>query len=467
MIHTHKFGGVVGMALIAIACILALFATMPDAHASIAGALVGGGFGMPQLMAAAGAFGSFAGGRSMLMDRYGEKDGGGGGGDTADVKKQLDRILDEVKEFRGKAEDEMRKSGSLTQETKGRVDELLVKQGELNARLGEIEKKQADLETRGGAGGEKKDKSYGDQLIESDAFKTYVKDGSRGKLRLELKAVTSAAAGGLLRPLYETEPVALPRRRLTVRSLLNVVPISTSSVDYPKQSTRTNNAAPVAESAAKPYSDYAWTNATAPVRTLAHLAKLTRQAVDDAPRLAGEVDSEMRYGLNLVEEAQLLNGSGTGQNLNGIVTQATAYAAPITIPGTPTRLDILRLAMLQASLALYPADGIVLNEADWAAIELTKDSTGAYLFANPQGQIEPRLWGLPVVATPAMTLDSFLVGSFKFGATLYDRMAIEVLISSENADDFEKNLLTMRAEERIALAVKRPGSFITGDLTPA
>jgi HK97 family phage major capsid protein len=61
-----------------------------------------------------------------------------------------------------------------------------------------------------------------------------------------------------------------------------------------------------------------------------------------------------------------------------------------------------------------------------------------------------------------MALGAFLVGSFRFGATLYDRMGIEVLLSSENADDFEKNLLTMRAEQRLALAVKRPASFISG-----
>jgi HK97 family phage major capsid protein len=77
--------------------------------------------------------------------------------------------------------------------------------------------------------------------------------------------------------------------------------------------------------------------------------------------------------------------------------------------------------------------------------------------------VEARLWGLPVVDTPAMAVDSFLVGAFRFGATLYDRMGVEILISTENADDFEKNLATMRAEERIALAVKRPASFVVGD----
>lgn len=374
------------------------------------------------------------------------------------MEKGLAKVSDQVKEWGEKAIAEAQKSGELSKKTREAVDEVLIKHNELAAEVRDMEKKMVE---RKGSEPERQ-KSLGEQLVESDTFKRYVENGKQGSMKLELKAVTSANAGALIRPLYETEPVSLPKRRFTIRDLLPVVPIQTSSVDYPKQSTRTNNAAPVAESAAKPYSDYVWTNATAPVRTIAHLAKLTRQAMDDAPRLVGEVDSEMRYGLGLVEEAQILNGNGTGQNLSGIMTQATAYAAPITI-ASPTSIDMLRLAMLQASLALYPATGIVLNEADWARIELTKTTDGAYLFANPQGTVEARLWGLPVVPTPAMAIDAFLVGNFQVGATLYDRMGVEVLISTENADDFEKNLATMRAEERLALAVKRPAAFIAGD----
>lgn len=373
------------------------------------------------------------------------------------VQAALAKISDQVRENGEKALAEAGKYGDLSQKTKDVVDELLIKHNGLQAEVRELEQKAA---LRGNE--PERQKSFGEQVVESDAFKNFKAGGARGNFSVEVKAVTSAAAGALIRPLYETEVVSIPRQRMTVRDLLPVVPITTSSVDYPKQLTRTNLAAPVAESAVKPYSDYAWTNATAPVRTIAHLAKLARQAMDDAPRLVAEVDSEMRYGLGLVEEAQILNGNGVGQNLNGIVTQATAYAAPIAVP-SPTSIDMIRLAMLQAALALYPADGIVLNEADWAFIELIKTTDGAYLFANPQGQVQPRLWGLPVVATPAMTIDKFLVGSFRFGATLYDRMGVEVLISTENVDDFEKNLATMRAEERIALAVKRPASFIYGD----
>lgn len=376
----------------------------------------------------------------------------------AEAKAALDKVTDQVKEWGEKAVAEAAKSGTLAQKTREMVDETLIKFNEITAEVRDLEKK---MVARPGPA-DQRQKSYGEQIVESDTFKRYLENGKQGSMKLDLKAVTSTAAGALIRPLYETDIVGLPKRRFTIRDLLPVAPIATSSVDYPKQLSRTNNAATVAEAAAKPYSDYAWSNATAPVRTIAHLAKLTRQAMDDAPRLVAEVDAEMRYGLALVEEAQILNGNGTGQNLSGIVTQATAYAAPITL-ASPTSIDMLRLAMLQGALALYPATGIVLSQADWARIELTKTTDGAYLFASPQGTVENRMWGLPVVDTPAMDIDKFLVGNFQIGATLYDRMGVEVLISTENADDFEKNLATMRCEERLALAVKRPAAFIYGD----
>lgn len=378
--------------------------------------------------------------------------------DAIETKAALDKVTDQVKEWGEKAVAEAAKSGQLSQKTREAVDQHLIKFNELQAEVRDLEKKSI---TRPGPA-EMRQKSFGEQMVESDSFKRFIENGKQGSMKIELKAVTSVAAGALIRPLYETEPVSLPRRQFTIRDLMPVVPITTSSVDFPRQASRTNNATVVAEAAAKPYSDYAWTNATAPVRTIAHLAKLTRQAMDDAPRLIAEVDAEMRYGLALVEEAQILNGNGTGQNLSGIVTQATAYAAPIAVP-TPTSLDMLRLAMLQGALALYPATGVVLSQQDWARIQLAKTTDGAYLFANPQGTVESRIWGLPVVDTPAMEIDKFLVGNFQIGATLYDRMGVEVLISTENVDDFEKNLATMRCEERLALAVKRPAAFVYGD----
>lgn len=371
---------------------------------------------------------------------------------------------DELGQMHTELKSKMSESNGPSKELKESVDKALIEFKGMRDNITELEQK---LAQRKGKDEPEEAKSWGQQIAESEGFKSFSEkggSGTRSSFRHEVKQVTSASAGGLIRQPYRDELVSLPRERRIMRDLMRVIPIQTSSVDYPVQTLRTNNAAPVAEGAAKPYSDYVWGSATVPVRTLAHLAKLTRQAIDDAPRLVGEVDSEMRYGLGLIEERQFLYGNGTGQNLAGIVPQASAFAKPVGFVDTAaTRIDVLRLAMLQVSLAMWPADGIVLNESDWALIELTKTTDGAYLFANPQGSVSPRMWGLPVVNTPAMDVGDFLVGAFQIGATVYDRMGVEVLISTENDKDFENNLATMRAEERVAIGVKRPNAFVTGE----
>ena len=133
----------------------------------------------------------------------------------------------------------------------------------------------------------------------------------------------------------------------------------------------------------------------------------------------------------------------------------------------PTGIDQLRLASLQATLALYPATGHVLHPMDWAAIELTKDTQSRYIFANPQGVATPTLWGLPVAQSLAMTAGHFLTGALKLAAQIFDRETANVLISTEDRDNFVKNMVTILSEERLVLAVYRPqalspGTFLTG-----
>ncbi|MDR0258514.1 MAG: phage major capsid protein, partial [Comamonas sp.] len=128
------------------------------------------------------------------------------------------------------------------------------------------------------------------------------------------------------------------------------------------------------------------------------------------------------------------------------------------------RIDRIRLAILQAILAEFPASGVVLHPSDWAAIELTKDDQGRYLIGRPQDGTPPRLWNLPVVETTAIVQNTFLTGAFSLGAQIFDRMAVEILISTENDKDFENNMVTIRAEERLALAMYRPEAFVTGQL---
>lgn len=393
------------------------------------------------------------------------------------MKTALDQIkaksadMDELaKEFKGKLTEKDGISTKLRED----LDTLLESVNGLKLSYTDLEQKAIDATTNV----HKEIKSWGQQIVESDAYEVLGKGGQKTSARFSVKQINTVAAGGtagsgLMRPSYhDGDLVRMPRTELTIEDLLPLINVDTSSIDFAKQTLRENNAAMVAEGAKKPYSNYKWESATAAVRTVAHLAKLTRQAVMNAPRLIGEVDSELRYGLGLVKETQYLYGNGTGQNLNGIMPQATAFALPAGIAAGDikfaNRADVLRLVMLNIQQRGGFVDGFVLNPVDWALLELTKDENGGYMFAQPQsGLTTPSMWKQPVVATPAMAQDDFLAGGFKFGATVYRQLGVEVLISTENDTDFEDNLATMRAEEMIALAVKRGWTFEKGKFSTA
>ena len=208
-------------------------------------------------------------------------------------------------------------------------------------------------------------------------------------------------------------------------------------------------AAPVAETALKPQSDLSFEMKTANVRTIAHWFKASKQVLDDVPQLQSYIDGRARYGLLYVEEQQLLAGDGTGQNLLGLIPQATAFNEALLGVGD-TKIDVIRRAILQVRVAEYRASGIVMSPGDWADIELVKDDSGRYIWSNPTVNNGQNLWGLPVVDTNSMPSGEFMVGAFNIAATVFDRETANVEVSTENEDDFVKNMVTIRAEERLA-----------------
>lgn len=316
-------------------------------------------------------------------------------------------------------------------------------------------------------GGETREQTWGEQFVQSDGLKAFADETNRpSRFRMDVKATitTGATSGGpAALPAYRDAVNPMAQRRLVVRDLLPVVQISTGAVEYPKQTLRTNAADTVAEGALKPESAYGWTMETVTPKVIAHWVPASRQILDDAPQLRDIIDTELLYGLGLKEEEQLLNGSGTGENLEGLVTAATAYVAPFDPAGTETMLDTLALAILQNALADEPADGIVIHPSDWMRMRLLKDADGKYLLGDPAAAVAPVLFGLPVVATTAQTIDKFLVGNFRRAATLYDRWTPRVEISTEHADFFTRNLVAILAEQRLALAQKNAAALTFGD----
>lgn len=389
------------------------------------------------------------------------------------VQADLKDTGDKLKQFAEQTQKDVKQATQTSAELKAKIDETLAEHNKLSARLQDIEQKLA----RSGEEAEPQHAmSVGEMIVKSEAFQS-MNSSARKTARVSVPRQAlmnvpatvgdNTSAGNSLVPADRRAGIIMPGlRRMTIRDLLAPGTTSSNNVEYTRETGFTNNASMIAEGGDKPYSDITFELENAPVRTIAHLFKASRQLLDDAPGLQSYIDARARYGLQLKEEAQFLYGNGTGQNLFGIVPQAAVFA-PSFSPAFEQAIDRLRLALLQAVLAEFPANGIVLNPIDWAGIELTKDQEGRYIIGNAASGTQPLLWNLPVVETTAMVQNQFLVGAFNLAAQVFDRMDIEVLISTENDKDFEKNMVSIRAEERVALAVYRPESFVTGAVNAA
>lgn len=376
---------------------------------------------------------------------------------TADIKNVAEDAVKQAKN-----------AESIADTVKNEADKRLTELGEQKTQLASIANRIQDMEqaiasNNGGGRGGADLETLGQGIANHADVREFAKNGSKGTIRFELNNVitTASTSAG---PLIDPDRVAgatLPRRPLRLRDLLNVGRTTSGIVEFARMKTRDNQAAPVAETMIKPESNYEWEFAQTPVQTIAHWVHVSRQAMDDAAQLQSEIDGELRYGLDLEEENQLFAGDGIAPNLAGLTGAAGAYTAPITIAGA-TPIDTVRLAALQAELADYPVDGFMIHPLDWAEIQLTKDSDGRYIVGNPFAMMGGSLWGYSVISSRAPAPGSFMVGNWMTAATIYDRMDTEVLISSEDRDNFIKNMLTVRAEKRLALAIKRPEALIAG-----
>ncbi len=269
-----------------------------------------------------------------------------------------------------------------------------------------------------------------------------------------------------------------PNVPLTIRTLLPTGRTQNNMIEFVKENVFTNNAGPqyspvspqsgaTGDGVLKNKSTLTYTLVQRPVSTIAHYMKASRQIIDDAPMLQSEINNRLLYGLALEEEEQLLLGDGNNGNQLGIIPQATAYDTNYNVLND-TKIDKIRHALLQVTISKYLPTAIVLSPKDWHDVELTKTAeggtanTGAYVLSNPAMATDPRLWGLRVVPSLSMTAGDFLVGNFATGAQIFDRMSATVEVARQNEDDFVRNMISILAEERLALAVYSGASFVEG-----
>jgi len=223
------------------------------------------------------------------------------------------------------------------------------------------------------------------------------------------------------------------------------------------------------EAKLKPRADMEVELLTASVKTLAHYMAATRQILADEPGLRQHVDMRLMQGLGLAEETQLLYGDGTTQQLQGIMTDSDTqtYSWSSGLSGD-SKLDAIRRAMTLSMLAHLPVDSVVVHPSDWEQIETVKGSDGHYIWqAVPGGGITPMVWRVPVIVTTAINSGDALVGSFNLGCTLWDREDSNIRLSESHKDFFQRNMVAILAEQRLAFTMNRPEAFVAIDFDSA
>lgn len=285
------------------------------------------------------------------------------------------------------------------------------------------------------------------------------------ELFLAATLTTDGASGGdLIVPEYIPGIMPTPTRRLVVADLFASGTTDSNQVAYMQEVLFTNAAAPVLEGAAKPESTLTFNAVTDAVRKIAHWLPVTEEMLEDVAQIRSYIDARLRLGVQLAEEDQLLNGDGVAPNLLGI-RQRVGLTADVVRGVAENNADaIFRQIMAVYAASFLMPTGVVLNPADWATTALMKTTTGEYISGGPFNPIgNPTLWGLTVAVTPVMTATVALVGAFQQGAQIFRKGGIRVEASNSHSDYFIKNLVAIRAEERLALAVYRPAAF--GEVT--
>lgn len=386
--------------------------------------------------------------------------------DMSNIIKEIGALEAKLNSYAEKAQQEIKAAGSASVETKNAIHSLGIQQREIADRLLMLEQKQGAPR-----GEEKVVQSMGFEFTSTEQYKAFV-GGQVRTVRIELKN-TTVGSDATVAPDRRPGVTSGAFRRFLVESAMNALPTTSNAVEFTREATFVNNAAETAENSAKPETDITFNLQTAPVRTIAHWTRISRQLAADAPAVAAYINTRMRYGVDLRVENQLITGNGSGANLSGIFNTGNFTPHGYTASNMTSwvsnaqRFDLIRRVIGDLQAADYPPNAILLNPVDWAVIEALKDSQARYLLGNPSGSAPAAIWGIPVIPTNAVTADTFLVAALDMAATVYNREGVAVALSEEDASNFTTNLVTIRAERRLALAIERPAAIRGGDLTPA
>ena len=363
-----------------------------------------------------------------------------------------------------------------TQVSAERFDELAEQQAKLAKQILDLQQKGLTLNIPQ----KKAVKSIGEQVVDNSAFKSYLA-GSATKCRFEIaeaKADDQGATVELENPMLTPgdgvlptyrRPGILPKsvRPLSIEALFPSSPISGNSFEYVQEKGFYNGANVVKEGSQKPFSSIKFEVKTGKVHTVAHLAKVSKQMLEDAPALISYLNNRMTYGVDLVVEDMLISGEGGENELSGIFTEGNYTPVNATagdLGSAPNLYDLILFAKSKIQQAYFRPNMILLNPADWVKMLFVKNSSGDYYLSGPVNVAAKTLWGLPVLDSQAIPEGKFMVVDTTQAATVWHRSGLTLEMFEQDADNVQKNLVTIRAERRLGFSIERPEALVGGTL---
>ncbi len=379
----------------------------------------------------------------------------------------------QVKSLQGDSRAKVDAIGSLNRE----IDDLKVKVDELAVvgRAAAEAKRHQESREKGshsddeGEGPQTKggrSRSFAEQMVASDAIKSYKPGSGRGlqsRIDVELKTLFQTSAGWDPEDTRTGRVDMFPTRPAPV--VINVFPQTTtnqSTVLYMEETVYTNNAAETAEGGAYPEVQLKVEEKSSEVRKIAAFLPVTEEQFEDEPRAKSYVENRLPFMLKQRIDSQLLVGNGTAPNLRGLENVTGIQSQAL---GADPIFDAVYKCMVSIREDGFAEPShMFIRASKWQTVRLSRTADGIYIWGHPSAPGPMTIWGVPVIETTAVTATKAALGDFTTHAEVAMRRGIDIQISNSHGNYFTEGVLAVRVDVRLAVIFHRPKAFgvVTG-----